>query len=332
MRPRSVPALLLAAGTLLAAPAPMTPLPLPAPQKVLVVYSEQSLDLTWDSVPGALGYNIYTSSDAGVPLAKRRRVNPALITSGTHFTYIWDVDGDQRVRNVKGVRHHLAIAAVDSLDGGARIGALSGDVDNDYFAGCDHMTSAAALRGVLVARQAVTPLPVPPLVLAADSLVRFMEGPGRQLARLIADSIDSREVGGCAPISTVVVLLLKHWRLPAYKVEGTFIREFHAFVVVNVDSVEYVLDFAADQFVPDVSPVLLPRDSCFITPSGRLGGSGQPAYQVARVLAADQTSLTEGKNSEVYRAIYTAVLESKNQPVSPVKKMKAKGKGPAKKG
>jgi hypothetical protein len=264
-------------------------------------------------------------------LATRRKVNPALITSGTHFTYIWDVEGDQRVRNVKGVRHHLVIAAVDSLGGAARIGALSAEVDNDYFAGCDQMTSNVALRRVLVTHQSTAPLPVPPLVLAADSLVRFMEGPGKLLAKLIADSIDSREVGGCAPISTVVVLLLKQWGLPAYKVEGAFIKEFHAFVVVNIDGVEYVLDFAADQFVPDVSPVLVPRDSCFITPSGRMGGSGQPAYQVARVLAADQTSLAEGKNSEVYRSIYAAVLESKNAPTASQKAVKVKVSKPAKK-
>jgi len=36
------------------------------------------------------------------------------------------------------------------------------------------------------------------------------------------------------------------------------------------------MDYAADQFLPDVSPVIFPRDFSFLGENGRLAKAGKP--------------------------------------------------------
>jgi hypothetical protein len=271
------------------------------PASVRAAYAEKSIDIAWDSVPGAAGYHVYTGAEAGLPIAKRRRLNQQLITSGTHFTYIWDVNAGQRVRGVKGYRHHLVVTSVAVDDGVEVESGPSAEIDNCYFEGFDRADTRTGIERVLRPKQQTERLPVERHGNSRSAFVAFMTGPGARLQALVRDTIDPREVGACSPLATVLVQLMLTSGLRAWKVEGTFIREYHAFVVIEVDSVEYVVDFAADQFIPDVSPVVVPRDWCFLGPNGRFAEAGEPVYAVSRVYAPEQSSLVDGAGTDVYR-------------------------------
>ena len=69
-----------------------------------------------------------------------------------------------------------------------------------------------------------------------------MTGPGRYLTKLLRDSINFQEVGACDPVSTIALMLLKEWDLYAYKAEGVFIEEYHTFIVITINHVDYILD------------------------------------------------------------------------------------------
>jgi hypothetical protein len=295
------------------APAGLLP---PPPDTVRIVYSEKSLDLTWNEVPGVSGYNVYTAPAPDLPLDQRRRINPSLITSGTHYTYIWDIAGDERSRAIKGHRHYLSIVSVALLDSAEECGPPSVEIDNCYFTGYERMTSRAALDSVLQRRQHGPRLPVQKQRNTRDLFVRFMTGPCATLQQLIRDTIDFREVGACAPLSTVLVKLMLEWGLLAWKIEGSFIKEYHSFVVVAVDNVEYVVDVTADQFIPDVGPVVLPRDRCYIDDRGRFATSGTRVYQVGKIYAPEKSELVEGDAGGLYRYLLAAALR-KSPPPAP---------------
>ena len=290
----------------------------PAPVNVRATFAEKSIDIAWDSVPGVAGYNVYTGAQAGLPLAQRRRLNQQVITSGPHFTYIWDISQGQRVRGVKGYRHHLVVTSVFAADSAEVESGPSAEIDNCYFGGFDRADTKSALERILRPGQKVERLPVERHSNTRKAFVSFMTGTGARLQALVRDTIDPREVGACSPLATVLVQLMLKSGLTAWKVEGTFIKEYHAFVVVEVDSVEYVVDIAADQFVPDVSPVVVPRDWCFLGPAGRFAEDGQPVYVVSKVYAPDKSSLVESPVAGVYRWLLAKAGER------PVKKTAAK--------
>ncbi len=279
----------------------------PPPDSISVVYSEKALDLTWNPVAGADGYNVYTAPERGVPKTKRRKVNTTLITSGTHFTYIWDVNGKERRRAIKGRRHYLAVAAV-ALEGAKRIeGRLSHEVDNDYFEGYERMVRSARLERILRARQLTKHLPVERKRNREKAFVAFMTGPCAYLQKLARDTIDFRQIGACAPLTTVLVRLMLEWGLHGWKVEGTFIKEFHSFAIVDVDNVEYVVDVTADQFIPGVSPVVLPRDHCFLNDAGRFDTAGTPVYRIGKIYDPGSSVLTESEAGDLFRYLLQAV-------------------------
>ncbi len=281
----------------------------PAPSNLTIDFGEKSFNMFWDSVPGVAGYNVYTRPDIKTKI--RTRINPILITSGPHFTYIWNMENGKRVRKIKGYSHMLSVTAVCSTNNAAVESAYSTELNNGYFDGFKKVTSWGAIAPVLRKSQACDTLPVPKHVNNGERFTAFIEGPGRITATLIKQAIDPLQEGGCEPISTMLITLLNEWDLYAYKIEGLFIREFHSFVVINVDNVEYVMDYAADQFVPDVSPVIFPRDFCFLDGKGKLAASGKPVYQVAKVISPEQSTLSDKQSSEVYRTIMTKVLASK---------------------
>jgi hypothetical protein len=276
-----------------------------------VAYTEKSIDLSWDSVPGAVGYHLYTSPVPATPLSSRRRVNQSLVTSGTHFTYLWDIRQGKRVRAIKGKLHNVVLTAVFETQDTTLEGPPSAEIDNYYFKGFDRMISRHAIEPVLREEQTATPLPVRSRRNTADGFIEFMEGPGALLQKLIADSLDPEETGGCVPLSTILLQLLNDWGLKAHRIEGTFIKEFHSFVVINLDGVEYVLDVSADQFVPGVAPVLVPRDFCHLDGRGKLAREGVPVYVVGKIFAPEQTWLRQGKTSDVYRSMYETVRASR---------------------
>lgn len=281
------------------------------PSNIKIAFSESSLDITWDSVPGAMGYNIYTGSAANVPKAKRIKVNSRLITSGTHFTYLWHFEKGVKARKIKGYTHFIAITSVFSIKGKTRESGLSQEIDNCYFDGFKQAASAAALENIMQDSQKTPPLPVQQRHNTREKFIAFMTGPGAQFHTLIKRHIDPQEVGGCTPISTILVKILKDSGLEAFRIDGAFIKEFHSFVLIGIDGVEYILDFAADQFIPDVSPVMVPRDFCYLNENGKLSTSGIPVYAIAKIYTPDGVNLSDDKSASVYRKIYEELQKSR---------------------
>jgi hypothetical protein len=148
------------------------------PRNIKMVYNEKSLELFWDSVPGASGYNIYSSPVADANRKKRRRVNLKLITSGPHFVYIWNFEKGKRVRKIKGYEHHLCVTAVCSTGGKEVESAFSREVDNCYFEGYRNVDSMEKIQGILRKKQRTPFLPVEKHVIPKKDFIQFMLGPG----------------------------------------------------------------------------------------------------------------------------------------------------------
>lgn len=279
------------------------------PQNVQVTYSEKSIDLFWDSIPSALGYNIYTGTTPSLPQSKKIKINKNLIVSGPHFTYLWHFENGEKVRKIKGYAHYIAISAVYEVDGKERESGLSEEINNCYFDNFKNITTVASLNKVLKDSQVTPLLPFEEYKNKKKQFISFMTGAGKILHSLIEKQIDPQQTGGCTPVTTILVKLLQRFGMQGYRVDGTFIKEFHSFVIINIDNVEYILDFTADQFVPDVSPVLIPRDYCFLDGRGKLAKSGTPIYSVAKVYNADQIELSDDPEAQLYQNIYATVLK-----------------------
>lgn len=278
------------------------------PTNIQIGYSEKCLDISWDSVTGAIGYNIYTSSTPFVSKSKKRKINKKLITSGIHFTYIWHFEKKEKVRKIKGYKHYIAVTSVFEINGKKRESGLSKEVNNCYFEDFNKINSPTATQNILKESQKTPLLPIVKYSNSKEIFIKFMEGPGRELSTWIKKNIDPKETGACAPISTILVKLLQHFGLYAFRIDGNFIKEFHTFIIINIDKVEYVLDFTADQFIPNVAPVMVPRDLCFINKNGKFDQSGIPAYSIAKVYSADQVELSDDKSADIYREIYKKII------------------------
>jgi hypothetical protein len=295
----------------------------PPPQNLRAVFAEKSIELFWDSIPQVIGYNAYTSTAEDSVLKHFRKINPNMISSGARYTYIWDLIDKKHVPGIKGIEHHLAVTAVYAADGDTAESALSRRIDTRYFTGYDKMIKPDRIKKILVDSQRIPRKPFAMINNNLDSFLVFMHGPGKLLDSLLRANIDPQEVGGCSPIATITMLLMHKRGIEAYKGEGTFIKEYHAFNIIMIDSVEYVVDFSANQFVPDVSPVMVPRNKCFLDSLGRLADTGAPVYQAARLYTTEQSSLADDKSSELYRAVYDKVLAYINKPaILPAKKLK----------
>lgn len=278
-----------------------------APENFYILYSETLLDLHWDPVPAVAGYNIYTSDKPNLPRARKKKVNNKLVTSGPHFSYLWDVENRKRVRRIKGYVHYITITAVCSLNGKESESGFSKEIDNNYFADFRNIDTKKEIIKTFINVQKTPFLPVKKVKNKRGQFIKFMEGPGRKLHEQIQKHIDPRRTGGCAPVSTILVKLMKEWGLEAYRIEGSFIKEFHTFVIINIGGNEYILDFTADQFVPGVTPVFFPRDYAHINDNGKLSRSGTPVYKIGKIYTAEQTKLSGRKQAELYKKIYDEV-------------------------
>lgn len=285
--------------------------PCQPPKNLRAVFSETSIECLWDSVNGATGYNLY---DLAVEPGKkngRRKINALPITSGTRFSYIWDIDKGEMVKRIKGYSHRLVATALfdDCHESGP-----SNSIDNSYFERYKNVLTPQRIAPILSVQQRTLPLPTQPRAMTRQQLTDFLGGPGSQLATMVKKQINPQKQGACSPISTILVRLLAHHGLDALKAEGTFIKEYHSFVLLVVDSVEYVLDFTADQFVPNVAPVLIPRDRCFINDVGRLDSTGQPVYLISRLYSVDQTSLADNPSGKIYSSMLTEIVQDSISP------------------
>jgi hypothetical protein len=279
------------------------------PSNIQITYSETSFDITWDSVPEAIGYNVYTSNSPDKSKKKKIKVNKILITSGTHFAYIWHFENGEKVRKIKGYKHYLSITSVFSINGKNQESGLSLENDNCYFDGFKQINSPKAIQNIIKTSQITPKIPVINYINRKEDFIQFMEEPGRKLADLINKHIDPRQTGGCEPVSTILVKILKDFGLHAYKAEGNFIKEFHSFAIINIDSVEYILDFTSDQFIPKTLPVMIPRDYCHLNEKGKLSLTGSPVFSISKIFSPDQISLSNDKSADIYKKIYEEVIK-----------------------
>jgi hypothetical protein len=300
----------------LSAQADTIPTPQP-PTNLRMIPHERSIELLWDGPPGAIGYHVFRSDSSW---EQARRLNPYPVLSGTRYLYLWERIGKQRVRNVRGTFHRFWITALypDSSQS-----PPCSSICTDYFQGFSRIDSAAKLHALLRPTQRGDTLPIPRQEANLPNLQHFIATTGVSLMQLLRDSIDFSQTGACAPVSTIVVKLLKKAGVEAFKAEGVFIDEFHAFTIVIINGVEYVLDFAADQFIPNSSPVLIPRDYCFISPQGRADTCGTPTYRVSRIFRNEDVFLANNQPAELYHAIFKkldaepAPTDSSTTPTAP---------------
>jgi hypothetical protein len=282
---------------------------LQVPKNIWIDYAEKSLAVNWDSVAGAIGYNVYQSFDRDAGKKEMQILNRKLITSGPRFVFIWSFDNGERERAIKGYKHFLSVAAVFAVDGDTVESNLSEKLTNNYFEGFSNITSEESIRKIIIHKQKADSLPIQISNNRINTFIQFMDGPGRYLTELLRDSLNFQEIGACDPVSTIALNLLKDWDLYAYKAEGVFIEEFHTFIVITINHVDYILDFTADQFIPGVSPVLVPRDKCYINKNGRLNLTGKPVYQIGRLSRPGNSKLNNSERSQVYHTIYRMVAE-----------------------
>jgi hypothetical protein len=283
-------------------------LDLQIPRNVWIEYTEQNLIINWDSVGGSIGYNVYRSFTKNTDKEDMEKLNQKLITSGPRFVFIWRFDQGKRERSVKGYHHFISVTSLFNVDGDTLESALSELVSNNYFSGFDDMTSKKRIKKVFINEQKSGYLPVQSLSNKKNAFIKFMTGPGIFLMKVLRDSLNFQEIGACVPVSTIALKLLYHWGLHAMKAEGVFIEEFHTFIVINIENVEYILDFTADQFVPGVSPVIVARDLCFINSKGTLDKSGIPIYQIEKVFPGP-SELNNTEKSRIYHHIYDTVFK-----------------------
>jgi uncharacterized coiled-coil protein SlyX len=283
---------------------------LPIPQNVWAEYAEKNLVINWDPVKGAVGYNVYRSAVANAAKSEMEQLNQRLITSDNRFVFIWRFTNGKRERMLKGYRHYISITAVFNQQGVKVESGLSQTVSNSYFDGFSNMTSERRIENILLDEQKSAYLPTIYGSNDKYSFIKFMSGPGQYLTKLLRDSLDFQEVGACDPVSTIALKLLSDWGLYALRAEGVFIEEYHTFIVLKVANVEYILDFTGDQFVPDVSPVMVPRDLCYINKQGQLDSAGKPIYLIEKVYPAESFELNNTKKSRVYHNIYRTVYNA----------------------
>lgn len=279
------------------------------PDSIWVEYSEKMLVIRWTPVEGAFGYHIYSSPIPGSSSTTKRRITRQPITSGTRYGYVWDFVGGQRIRRIKGYEHHICVTALEGEDTILIESACSPEWSNQCFEGFERRNTKGKLKAIFEKEQRVPYLPIDPVENSKRRFIRFMEGPGQLLEKEIHGRIDFLQTGSCAPLSTVLVKLLKDFGLYAYKVDGQFVREFHAFVVINLGGVEYVVDYAADQFLPDVLPVVVPRDFCYLNSRSRFDRAGKPVYMCTRIYRPEDCRLNDNEASQPFRAIYQIVSE-----------------------
>ncbi len=267
------------------------------PQNVKLDCSEKAIDVSWDSIPEAYGYNVYSRNSI---TSNTHKVNKNIIKSGCRFRYIWDLEKGERVKKIKGFSHYISVRAVYKKKKSRTESKHSTLADNQYFNGYKNVWNKNNLQNVLIDSQTVKPLPLNSKPTNIKDVLSFLKGNGIKLTKLIRKEINALETGGCVPISTLVVNLLLQNNIEAFRAEGTFIEEFHSFVILNIEGNEYILDFAANQFLPNVSPVLIPREKAFLNENSRLDFNGKPIYIVERLFNADQCIFADNKEAKPY--------------------------------
>jgi hypothetical protein len=290
----------LRVGALCAAPAEV-------PLTVSATFSETMITLRWQELADVKAYNVYARyNDTAFVCA-----NPVPITSRPQYSFIWVGRGEEKRKVVKGSTVSLYVTALTGEGCGYAAGPCteagrSNALTTEYFKGFSRVRSAADVTKALTNGSRKTPA----LLDSAGSIPRrtftkVFPALSRRLDSLYRKQINPRDEGACVPFSTLAAKYLSAKGIACYRCQGNFIKEFHSFNLVIIDSTEYILDFTADQFLPSSSPVLIPRASCFIDSLGRptsdTSGTVTPMYIVDKVFHPDQLSFSESEEARFYR-------------------------------
>ncbi len=288
--------------------------PAPGSFAIAARFTEDMITLSWGEVQGARAFNVYADYGRGFV-----RANFTPVTARNRFVLMWIDFAGKKVRIVKGnsvtCRVTPLFAAVSAQgDTAWTEGRAGAQVSNDYFKGFSSILSDSACARILTARQTQARIfPAGKSTGKAEFCSRYI-GPARDVYSIYKERIDPKDEGACVPFSTIVAKYFTKRGIKCYRAQGTFIGAFHSFNLVVIDDAEYVLDFTADQFVPGSSPVLLPRNCCFVDSCGRPtanpNGTFTALYNIDKVYDPAQIDFADTPAARLYSRLLDS-LESR---------------------
>jgi hypothetical protein len=273
---------------------------------VAAAFTEDAITLSWPEYPGATSFNVYADYGSGF-----KKANFSRVATRNRFTLLWVEDNGEKKRIVKGNRVECRVVPlfpqVKMKDTAYVEGPQSCPVRNDYFTGFSKVLSDTACARILKSRQQAAKIFPTAVVVRRAAFCSNYAGLARDIYAAYAAKIDPHDDGACVPFSSLVAKYFTQKGIACYRAQGVFVGAFHSFNIIVIDSVEYVLDFTADQFVPGSSPVFMPRDCCFADSTGR--PTAHPAgiftrfYQIEKVFSADQIAFTETPKAKEYQQL-----------------------------
>ena len=262
---------------------------------VAAEFTEDAITLSWGQYPGASnGF---------------KKANFTRVASRNRFTLLWMEENGKKERIVKGNRIECRVVPlfprVKNGDTTYQEGAPSCPVKNDFFKGFSNVLSDTACARILKDRQQTKRIFATAVSVPRAAFCSQYARLARDIYAAYSAKIDPKDEGACVPFSTLVAKYFTHKGIACYRAQGVFVGAFHSFNIIVIDSVEYILDFTADQYVPRSAPVFMPRDCCFAdstgAPTSRPGGIYTKFYQIEKVYSADQIAFTEIPKAREYQ-------------------------------
>jgi hypothetical protein len=271
---------------------------------VAAEFTEDAITLSWGEYPGASSYNIYADYGTGF-----KKANFTRVASRNRFTLLWMEENGTKARIVKGNRIVCRVAPLFPIvkkgDTTYTEGPPGCPVGNDFFRGFSNVLSDTACARILKNRQQTKKIFPSAVSVPRAAFCSQYARLARDIYAAYSAKIDPKDEGACVPFSTLVAKYFTHKGIACYRAQGAFISAFHSYNIIVIDSVEYILDFTADQYVPRSSPVFMPRDYCFAdsagAPTPRPAGTYTRLYQIEKVFSADQIAFTETPKAREYQ-------------------------------
>jgi hypothetical protein len=276
-------------------------------------FSETMITVDWSAIDSASAYNVYADYGEGYVKA-----NSIPVASRQRFSLVWAGTDGIKKRVVKGHEISLYVSALigkNCADSSAScIEMFSSDtLHTRYFQGFSGIEDDAKCRLVLQQHQTATQILPKGVNNRSRTFIKKFPCLAGRISEIYGKAINPLEEGACVPFSTIAAIYLSGSGLTCYRAQGLFINKFHSFNLIIIDNVEYILDFTADQFLPGSSPVLIPRDCCFIDSAGgpvcRNHGKVTPMYLIDRVYSADQISFSDSPDALQYSRILDSLMQ-----------------------
>ncbi len=275
-------------------------------------FTETMITLDWEPPAEAAAFDIYADYGNGFV-----RVNPIPVTSRPRYSFFWVEQGGRKKRVVKGRRVRLYVQALtgrgcDSLRKACTALCRSDEVRTRYFAGFSRALDRRVVGAILRTSQRTQRLAPEARSIGTAQFTEAFPALARAIDSAYRKKIDPLDEGACVPFSTLAAKYLSARGVPCYRVQGVFISQFHSFNMLVVDSVEYILDFTADQFLPRSAPVLMPADWRQIdstgAPTRATAGISARMYQIEKIWASDRLRFTDTPDARLYRSLLDSLL------------------------